>query len=298
MAGVIFDGKTVAPAILVEKEIVKTKFGLSVDTWIGNVSEDGGLNQPKWTGVLNFEGVTILGTAALYAKFYANNGVTGVVFDSLKKIYTGGLNLAFAFCDKLVSADLGALETVEMNGMYQTFNSCDGLIDVDLSSLTSITSSSGMYEAFKNCTSLPSINLSSLQTVSGSGLSHTFDGCTALKTAYLGSLTTATASNCMSYIFNGCKELIEVDFSSLQSIGSSCFSSAFYNCSKLPKISFPALTSVQSNSFGTSTSSSAFRYCTALTEIHFRADMQATIEALSQYANKWGATNATIYFDL
>jgi hypothetical protein len=42
----------------------------------------------------------------------------------------------------------------------------------------------------------------------------------------------------------------------------------------------------------------AFQYCTGITEIHFRADAQATIEATSGYSDKFGATNATIYFDL
>lgn len=73
---------------------------------------------------------------------------------------------------------------------------------------------------------------------------------------------------------------------------------AFYNCKKLTTISFPALTDVQTNIFGAASYNAAFSGCSELVEIHFRADMQATIEAMSQYANKWGATNATIYFDL
>jgi hypothetical protein len=84
----------------------------------------------------------------------------------------------------------------------------------------------------------------------------------------------------------------------LQSIGDKGMQYAFQYCKLLTTISFPSLTDVQTNSFSSSTYDGAFRNCTALTEIHFRADMQATIEAMSQYANKWGATNATIYFDL
>jgi hypothetical protein len=74
--------------------------------------------------------------------------------------------------------------------------------------------------------------------------------------------------------------------------------STFSNCIGLTTISFPSLTDVDKNGFGASASSGAFNKCTALTEIHFRADMQAAIEAMSNYATKWGATNATIYFDL
>ena len=169
-----------------------TKFGASVDTWLGNVDENGVLQATTWTGALNFAGV--------------------------KRITSFGLVHAFYGCDGITSVNLGSLTTVE---------------------------SYGLQNAFYNCTELASVDLSSLTTVGSSGMRQTF-----------------------------------------------------YNCKKLTKILFPSLTSVQTDSFGSSTSNGVFRSCTALTEIHFRADMQATIEALSQYANKWGATNAAIYFDL
>jgi hypothetical protein len=79
----------------------------------------------------------------------------------------------------------------------------------------------------------------------------------------------------------------------LQSVNTYGLQNTFYRCTKLTTMSFPSLTSVQSSSFN-----STFNDCTALTEIHFRADMQATIEAMSGYSSKFGATNATIYFDL
>ena len=169
-----------------------TKFGVSVDTWLGDVDENGVLQKTTWTGALNFVGVKAIGNYGLDYMFY-------------------------------------------------------------------------------DCTGLTSVDFSSLQTIGNYGLSHTFDGCTGLTS---------------------------VDFSSLQTIGDRGLNYAFNLCNKITTISFPSLTSVQTDSFGSSTTNNAFRDCTALTEIHFRADMQTTIEAMSQYANKWGATNATIYFDL
>ena len=41
-----------------------------------------------------------------------------------------------------------------------------------------------------------------------------------------------------------------------------------------------------------------FANCYNLTEIHFRSDMRSTVEALPGYDSKWGATSATVYFDL
>ena len=188
--GLYFGGKLVSP--VVTKEVAKTKFGASADTWIGDVDANGVLNKTTWKGALNFAGVKEIGTKGLYYTFYELKGITSV----------------------------------------------------DLSSLTTVGIDS-MYYAFCHCTGITSVNLSSLQSVGDKGLAY-----------------------------------------------------AFYNCKLLTAISFPSLTDVQTNSFGSSTYEGAFRNCAALTEIHFRADMQATIEAMSQYADKWGATNATIYFDL
>ena len=42
----------------------------------------------------------------------------------------------------------------------------------------------------------------------------------------------------------------------------------------------------------------AFAHCSSLTSIHFAAKNRETIETLSGYSSKFGATKATSYFDL
>ena len=221
-----------------------TKFGASVDTWIGDVDENGVLRKTTWTGALNFAGVKEIGFEGLHYAFYNSQNITSV--------------------------DLGSLQSVGEYGMYYAFNKCDGITSVDLSSLTSVEYN-GLRYAFYYCSNITSVDLSSLTSVGDNGLHNAFAQCS---------------------------NITSVDLSSLTSVGDNGLQHAFGYCSKLIIISFPLLTDVLSNSFGTSTATSIFNKCTALTEIHFRADMQATIEAMSQYANKWGATNATIYFDL
>lgn len=98
----------------------------------------------------------------------------------------------------------------------------------------------------------------------------------------------------MGYAFDGCIYLESIDFSSLETLDSYAFMSAFRGTS-LKTVSFPKLTNVASNSFGTILGKP---FPSTVAELHFRADMQATIEAMTGYSNKWGATNATIYFDL
>jgi hypothetical protein len=58
-------------------------------------------------------------------------------------------------------------------------------------------------------------------------------------------------------------------------------------------MSFPKLQEIDSSALN-----KMFSSCNNLAEIHFRADMQTTVEALNGYSSKFGATNATIYFDL
>ena len=196
-----------------------TKFCATVDVWIGDVDANGVLNEPTWTGALNFAGVKEIGSNGLPYAFYKRYGITSV--------------------------DLSSLQSVGVNGLLYAFYYCSGITGA--------------------------LDLSSLQSVGDYGLDNAFSVCSGIT---------------------------GVDLSSLQSVGVRGLQSAFYGCKKIVAVSFPALTDVQTDSFGSSTINGVFRDCTAMTEIHFRADMQATIEAMSQYANKWGATNATIYFDL
>ena len=90
----------------------------------------------------------------------------------------------------------------------------------------------------------------------------------------------------------------EFHFNSLISLGSSALSEAFQNCRGIKRFYFPQLVTMASDPFGWTSSVVAFSGATDVTEIHFRADMQSTVEATSRYSSKWGATNATIYFDL
>ena len=259
------------PAIIKIEEVPKKKFGASIDTWIGDVDENGVLQQTTWTGALNFSGIKEIARNSLKYAFYGNTGITSV--------------------------DLSSLTTVNNSGLYCTFYDCKGLIRVDLSSLTSVETN-GLQSTFRNCTGLTSVDISSLTTVAGVGLYNTFYGCTGLTSMDLSSLTTVGSNSGFSGVFQNCKGLTSVDLSSLTSVGTSGLESAFSGCTGLVSASFPSLTDVQRNSFGASTYNSMFYNCTALTEIHFRADMQVTIEAMSKYADKWGAKNATIYFDL
>ena len=109
---------------------------------------------------------------------------------------------------------------------------------------------------------------------------YTFFDCKSLTSIDLPNVTSMGRN-----AFNNCISLTSISLPKVTSIGSS----AFYYCKSLTSIDLPNVTSIDNN---------AFYYCTNLTAIHFSAANKSTIEANSYYSSKWGATNATIYFDL
>ena len=167
---------------------------------------------------------------------------------------------------------------------------------VSFPDLTNI-STFGMHRCFSSCISLTSADLSALTTVGDNGLQYCLSSCHSLTSVDLSALTTVGRGGLAS-CFSSCISLTSVDLSALTTVGDNGANTGFSGCVSLTNISFPSLTNVQTNSFGTGTYSYCFRDCTALTEIHFRADAQTAIEAMTGYADKFGATNATIYFDL
>ena len=249
-----------------------TQFGLTAEQMLGTLDSDGNLTMPTLPSI-TFTGLKNVSDYVFAYKFYQRTFETDatVLFPDLTNIAQSGMNGCFSNCTSLTSADLSALTSVDSSGLQTCFYECTSLTNVDLSALTTVDGN-GMYSCFTNCTSLTSADLSALTTVDGTyGMYSCFYGCTSLTNVDLSALTT-------------------VDGNGL----GSCFS----NCTSLTNISFPSLTTVQTNSFGDASFSYCFSNCTALTEIHFRADAQTAIEAMTGYADKWGAINATIYFSL
>ena len=246
-------------------------------------------------GVIKFNSLTSVGVFGLYEAFkYCN--ITSVSFNSLTEINKQyALSNAFAYNAKLVSASFPSLTSIAGQFSFQyVFDDCDSLTSVSFPNLETVNGYCCFRFCFQSCDSLASVSFPSLTSIAGdNATNYMFNRCYRLSSVDFSSLETIGDSTA-TYMFYSCGSLTTVSFPALTTVGSSSLSGCFYGCKALKTISFPALTTVKSNSFG----SSAFSGCTALTEIHFRADMQATVEALSGYSSKWGATNATIYFDL
>ena len=226
----------------------------------GGGSTQFGLTAEQMLGTLDGEGNLTLPT------------LPSITFTGLKSIPDYGYYYKFyqRKFESGASVSFPDLTNISMYGIYQCFSSCTSLTRVDLSALTTV-GVNGMRTCFSSCSSLTTVDLSGLTSVGSSGMWNCFSSCTSLTS---------------------------VDLTALTTIGSSGLQNCFNNCRSLANISFPSLTSVQTNSFGSGSYNYCFSGCTALTEIHFRADAQTAIEAMTGYADKWGAQNASIYWDL
>lgn len=369
--------KPVGISSIVKQEVAKVKFGATVDTFIGDVDENGVLQAPKILNELRFDGVkdisenalvrnfgagiqfhsivfkdltsvsgnyaadrafydndnivfadfgsliTISGRAAFEYIFYSCSNFSEIVLDKLEEI-TGAYALYYAlYYTKITSLNLGSLKTISADSACEYLcNGCSELKTVDMKNLTTVSGNRVFYHAFYNCTKIASVDFGSLTEINGNTVffncfyqcssivdinikklkriigtqtaTQFFYKCTSITSADLGELETINGTQAASGMFYGCSKLSSVILSNLKTVtGSSALANAFYGAA-ITRIEFPSLTTVGSDSFGTN----MFNGCKQLIEIHFRADMQATIEAMSGYSSKWGATNATIYFDL
>lgn len=200
---------------------------------------------------------------------------------------------------KYGATDLDFLGDVDENGVLQLPSNSFSL---DFKGVVEITIAQQLYFKFSKNKGLTSVNFPDLKYIKGgsASLGSCFRDCTNLVSVKFPQLSEISATIPFEYAFSGCTSLSIIEFPQLKSFDAGqVLAFAFQNCTALQRIDFPMLTSSSyNNPLGTTSYTYTFTGCTALTEIHFRADMQTKVESWPGYADKWGATNATIYFDL
>lgn len=211
------------------------------------------------------------------------------------------------------------LKSMSLNASMNGAFACTAITSASFPALTDFEGSVAPYgetatgapfqNAFNNANSLASLSFGALQTIP-SGNDYLFykitSNCGSLTTISYPLLEAILCQRAFGYAFNGAG-VVSVTFPNLKFIdGYYTFDNAFANCTYLQTVSFPSLGipylapgfPLPQVSIGTYTFQNAFSGCGNLTEIHFRANIQSQIEAQAGYSTKWGATNATIYFDL
>lgn len=263
-----------------------TKYNCTVDDFLGDTNSSGQLQLVTGNNKdLVFPNVKSLVAYALMYKFYRNNALKSVEFPALTTCSTSScMNYAFSTSTNIVSASFPALTTISASCWSYAFNGCTKLKTVNLSALESITGTTAMQYAFGGCTALESIDFSALKVIGNS-------------------TTTSTNYRQMYYTFNNCNKLTTMEFPSLEAIycnGTANNQGTFAYNNKVTKLYFPKLTYIgKTSGYSNATAGNNIFYsCSALTEIHFGEENQASIEASTGYSTKWGRSSATIYFDL
>ena len=278
------------------EEVPEERFGANLDTFIGKVDENGTLVVPQSTNeIIDFTGVKKISRQGLCYTFYHNNGFSKVLFPDLEQV--DDISMEYAFQSTLISGELifPKLTAIGSSACTYTFSYCNYITSISFPLLVHANENYSLDSICYQCIRLSSISFPLLETVGLSALKNGFN-YTSLVEVSFPNLTTIGDSGFYG-TFGNCKNLTTILFPKLKSIGAGGLRSTFYNCKNLLSISFPELIEVQPDSFF-ALYGEAFGGCAALTEIHFRTDMQATIEAMTGYDSKWGATNATVYFDL
>lgn len=282
---------------IVEKQVAKKKFGATVDTFLGDVDENGMLQAPTGQAVINLEGVTSVASAIFQRKFQFSNVISFNADDIeyLTSFYC--CDNAFRGCTQLKTMSMSKIETI--NASYacnEMFMNCSNLETGNLGNLTEIQGEYACTSMFNNCSKLTTIvGLNKIKIIKGTNVVDKMFFNTNINIADFSSLETIFGYRACYFTFSGCKNLVSIIWDNLQTITGSEALYRLVQNTQITTLSFPSLTSV--------TSANAMQYmcsgCTTITEIHFRADMQATIEGLTGYSSRFGApTTCTIYFDL
>ena len=195
------------------------------------------------------------------------------------------------------------------------FQNCTALTEVEFPALTFLGGLEVARHMFSWCSHLTKASFPLLETISGNNAClGWFFGCTNLTTLELPALkvigdpdTTGANNGHFYQAFASCNKLTEIHFPELEAIycnGINVAYGTFYGNTKLQRLYFPKLQTInKSKGYKVNNNlyavNNLFRDCTALKEIHFAAEHQASIEASPNYAKKWAApTTCQIIFDL
>ena len=257
-----------------------TKYGVSIDNLLGNVDANGvyQLSDTPFTfDATSIKKLPNMSPDLFMGKFFHSN-LTGTV--DLSNYMHGTVDSANAQFFTQAFSYTGVQKLItprERDGVY------------------------GMqfYQSFQHCTALKEIVFSNpIITSNVFGFTEAFQYCDFSNASINFDIITSIGPNGFYGAFKRCKLPAEIRFTNLTEITHTyAFREAFSQTTGCKRYFFPSLTSVTSDAFGNGSRLTWYN-ATDVEEIHFRADMQATIEAVTEYSSKFGATNCAIYFDL
>lgn len=190
-------------------------------------------------------------------------------------------------------ADLG--DTVNtMQGDISTLKTGLSRYGVVLASFLPTPASDG---TLNRVSVLGDIVLTGVKKIADSAMAHKFANNRGAGTFSAPDLVTVQSYGLYG-TFSGCSGLTRAEMPALIELGSMACAGTFRECTALTSMSFPMLVFMNMQAFGVDEATYIFAGCDNLLEIHFRKDAEKYVPSMIGYADKWGAKNATIYFDL
>lgn len=292
-----------------------TKYGATVDTFLGDVDSTGKLLKPTAQTDLVFDGVTDLVDDALEYRLYKLPTIKTVSFPNLVQISGNSAMYNCFYRSSIESISFPVLQSVTGSfSLYRTFE-YTSIQSASFPALTNIRSGAFQY-IFNNCNKLTSCSFPAVEELpEGFVFSKVFCDCRSLvnvqfpKLKKIGSNTTSNRNyGHFSRAFENCSKLTSIEFPELTAIyctDNTSIDQTFYGNNRIQKLYFPKLSVIDKSPAYTGVSvsvahKSIFYGCSSLTEIHFGAANQAAIEATEGYPTLWGLGKgkATVYFDL
>lgn len=287
------------------------KYGASVDNFLGDVDENGVLQEPSMVdgGIdLVFSGVKDIANDALYNRFTVTSqnhyiNVKSISFPDLEQIT--GSQAIYGMCEynpHLLSVSFPKLKIVTKNNL-SAFYSCSNLKSVSLPELEKVSDADASIQSWFANSGLESISFPKLKELgnvsnsSGNGLRSGCSGCRSLTSASLPVLETLGWYG-LSGAFSD-SAITTMTFPSLKKIrGMYSMQQCFSNVTTLTSLSFPALVT---NFFDWQGGGYIFQNmlsgCTGVT-VHFPSNLQSVIGSWSDVTAGFGGTNTTILYDL
>ena len=251
-----------------------TKFGCTVDNFLGNVDADGVYTKPTEPVSVNFSGVKIISNEACTDVFRSSLGVDSFIANDVINVGVSGFKYAF-YSSSLKSVHIDNLEIVDKESAFEyAFYGASYLKTVSFKKLREVNSNSAFYGALNN-----------------SGF-YNDERYYFFVDEVFPSLEIVAGDRALSEIFawQAGKRYM---YSKIKKITGSTgqYGSTFgYFYIQNTKWYFPSATEFTGYIWNVGATYSS--------EIHFAVANQAAIEACDGYTNKWGNAGATIYFDL
>lgn len=240
----------------------KTKLGLTIDEFLGDVDADGVYTPPTTPLSINLSGVKSVSANSFYYAF-SGEYVAELIANDVVFVDTASFQNVFYASKGDIKIRFDSLE--EVTGISAFNNMCNfgsTTLDVVFSKLKRVSANNAFNNAFGNAKVIPDEVFPVLEEISGDNAFRQFRSVSSTDIIKFSALKKITGSN-------------------------SAYTSPFQIFSAVVW-HFPSVTEISGYVF----------YSSGAKEIHFAAANQAAIEACPNYDIKWGATNATIYFDL